>query len=39
MIYSEGEVALLINSEQNAGSYSVDFNADRDLSSGIYFIF
>lgn len=31
------EVALLVNSAQNAGSYSVDFNAGRDLSSGIYF--
>lgn len=32
----ESEVATLVNQEQNAGSYSVDFNA-KYLSSGVYF--
>jgi hypothetical protein len=30
------EVATLVNQEQNAGSYNVDFNASK-LSSGVYF--
>ncbi|MDQ3021758.1 MAG: T9SS type A sorting domain-containing protein [Bacteroidota bacterium] len=30
------EVALLVNEKQNAGNYSIDFNAGN-LSSGIYF--
>ncbi|MBK7230423.1 MAG: T9SS type A sorting domain-containing protein [Ignavibacteriales bacterium] len=30
------EVATLVNQEQNAGNYNVDFNA-KHLSSGVYF--
>ncbi len=31
------EVATLVNEEQSAGNYKIDFNASRLSSSGVYF--
>jgi len=35
-MYSGNEIATLVNEEQSAGVYEIEFNASK-LSSGVYF--